>query len=164
MKRLCLDEIEKAFLVAEAHYGRSIDRVPVTFSKRMTHTAGLAFVTRACKGKEIRLSASLLASEGQAFITRTPGHEAAHIIAVELFGKEGRGHGIRWREVMKVIGIEDKRCHSYTVPKKKTFTYVSEGVTKELTLIRHNKLQKGIVGCYGWKDGTTMYREDWRVL
>jgi len=162
MKRLCLAEIEKAFVAAETHYGRSIDRVPVTFSTRMTHTAGRAFFTRKCK--EIRLSASLLASEGKAFISRTPGHEAAHIIAMELFGIEGRGHGIRWKEVMRVIGIDDKRCHSYTTPKKKMYTYIKDGVTKELTVFRHNKLQKGIVECYGWKDGIKMYREDWRVL
>jgi predicted SprT family Zn-dependent metalloprotease len=161
MKQLCLAEIERAFLAAEAHYGRSIDRVPVTFSNRLTHTAGKAF-TKKGKGLEIRLSAKLLASEGDAFVKRTPGHEAAHIISIELFGTEGRGHGARWKEVMKVIGIEAKRCHSYTVPKRKTFTYCPvRGVVKELTLVRHNKLQRGVVRSYTWKDGYEVFKEDW---
>tara|TARA_B110000977_G_C11013789_1_gene468694 strand:+ start:889 stop:1377 length:489 start_codon:yes stop_codon:yes gene_type:complete len=161
MKQLCLEQIETAFLAAEAHYGRSIDRVPVTFSNRMTHTAGKAF-TRNGKGKEIRLSAQLLASEGTNFVERTPGHEAAHIISIELFGMEGRGHGDRWKEVMQVIGITAKRCHSYAIPKKKMFTYSKDGVTKELSIIRHNKLQKNIVAGYTWKDGIRMNKEDWQ--
>ena len=161
MKQLCLEQVEKAFLAAEAHYGRSIDRVPVTFSNRLTHTAGKAFFKNG-KGVEIRLSAKLLESEGAVFVERTPGHEAAHIIAIELFGIEGKGHGARWKEVMAVVGIDAKRCHSYTVPKKKTFTYCPvRGVVKELSLIRHNKLQRGIVRGYTWKDGYEVLKEDW---
>ncbi len=162
---LCLIEIERAFTTAEKFYGRVFPRVPITFSNRMTHSAGRAFYSWNAlgvhKGKEIRLSNKLLVSEGAAFIERTPGHEAAHIIAVLVYGKEGRGHGVRWQEVMAVLGLESKRCHNFTVPKAKTFKYVSNGITKELKVIRHNKLQRGKVPAYMWKGGVTMKKENW---
>ncbi len=45
---------------------------------------------------------------------RTPGHEAAHIIAWVVFGD--RGHGWRWKMVARELGIADTRCHTYKVP------------------------------------------------
>ena len=163
----CLHEVEKAFVKAEEHFGQKFDRVPVTFSNRMTHTAGRAFfstVGGVYRGKEIRLSNKLMMSEGEKFVSRTPGHEAAHIIALAVFGKAGSGHGVFWKEVMNMLGLSTDRCHSYEVPKKKVFTYVKDGVTKELTIIRHNKLQRGNAVSYIWKDGVEMHKHNWVVL
>lgn len=155
MMAQCLEQIESAFEKAEKHFGRKIKRVPVTFSNRMTHTAGKAMYKKnrfsgEIRGTEIRLSAKLLASEGSKFIKRTPGHEAAHIITYELFGNVS-GHGKEWQSVMSVIGIDPKRYHSYTTPKGRRFQYRDNlGALQELTIIRHNKLQRGKVRWYEW--------------
>ena len=56
----------------------------------------------------------------ETFVKETPGHEAAHIIAMELFGFEGTGHGRKWKEVMRVIGQQAKVYHNMaTIPTAK---------------------------------------------
>lgn len=166
LQALCVDKIEQAFVTAEQYFGRTFDRVPVTFSNRMTHTAGKAIyvhrqLTGEYIGKEIRLSNKLLENEGEAFVERTPGHEAAHIIVYALHGASATGHGSAWQKVMRVIGLEPSRCHSYETPAKKTLAYRAKcGTEKQLTLIRHNKLQRGKVGWYRWGDGVKVYKDD----
>jgi len=110
-------KVEEAFARAEAHYGRKLKRVPVSFSKRMTSTAGTARYYRGTlEPVEIKLSLPYLLNNTEEFLGRTPGHEAAHIIAIHLFGKDGLGHGRRWKEVMAVIGNKAERCHSMALP------------------------------------------------
>lgn len=47
-------------------------------------------------------------------ITDTILHELAHAFAVEIFGREGKGHGHIWKSVAKQIGSDAKRCFSYS--------------------------------------------------
>ena len=167
MQSQCREQVEVAFQRAEKHFNRKIKRVPVTFSNRMTHTAGSAHAIRSKCGNrwestEIRLSAKLLAANGARFIKETPGHEAAHIIVNEIFGGNGKPHGMEWRQVMRIIGINPDVTHDYATPKAtKLFKYRdSDGVIRELTIIRHNKLQRGKVGWYAWKDGIKVTKND----
>ena len=144
-QRACRARIEEAFQQAEAHYGRSLKRVPINFSNHQKRVAGTAhyrfnFVEDQYVGTEIRLSNALLRLNGEDFIGRTPGHEAAHIIAAEVYGE--LKHGRAWKEVMGVIGQPAERCHRMKTPTRNTFRYVSTGgVELQLTKVRHNKIQ-----------------------
>jgi SprT protein len=166
LKAECLAQIETAFQKAEAHYGRKIKRVPVVFSNRMTHCGGIAtsnvdYRTGKCTGVEIRLSAVLLAQNGKDFIKQVPGHEAAHIIADEIYGTRTKGHDRLWKGVMAIIGLTPDTYHNYKTPKTPTVLYRdSNGVEKQLTKIRHGKLQRGTATCYTWKDGIVMRKGD----
>lgn len=149
LQRSCELKVEKAFRDAEAHYGHPIRRVKVTFSNRLTAVAGKAFYAQ-----EIRLSNPLLKTNAHLFINETPGHEAAHIIAHRIYGNEGTGHGFRWKEVMAIIGLPAKRCHSFKRAAADVFKYVcDDGRVVSLSKIRHNKLQRGTVPSYHWKTG-----------
>lgn len=161
----CRDRIEEAFVAAEKHYGRKFKRVKVTFSGRMTRCAGKAMYQRSdltgkYAGTEIRLSSKLLDLNGMAFIEETPAHEAAHIISMEMYN-EG-GHGAAWKEVMKVVGLEhQRRCHNFKTPPKKSFSYKTDmGEIVKLTIIRHNKLQRGQVTWYSWSKKGKVYAKD----
>lgn len=161
----CLREVERAFKIAEKHYGRSIKRVPVTFSKRMTSSAGAALEEKNKAGKwegtEIRLSLPLLKLNGLAFVSRTPGHEAAHIITTAIYG-DVKTHGWQWQKVMDLIGIPAGTTHDYKIEKKakRLFKYTRNGVTHNLTIIRHNKLQRGKIHFYQWKDESMVFKND----
>ena len=118
MRHACLDRIEEAFVTAEQHYNVVLPRVPIEFSNKLKSTAGLAHYSRnrftgKCAGVKIKLSVPLLRLNGDEFIGRTPGHEAAHIIAANLFNE--RGHGNAWKQVMRVIGQKAERCHQMEV-------------------------------------------------
>ncbi len=39
-------------------------------------------------------------------------HEACHIVAFHLHGKEIRPHGIEWQQAMENCGVEPVRCHN----------------------------------------------------
>lgn len=144
LERKCTNEIERCYLLAEKAYGRTFHRVPVTFSKRMTSTAGKAFFmynNGVLEGSEIRLSGPLLQLNGDEFVNRTPAHETAHIIAAEQFGD--RGHGPGWKAVMALFGTESSRCHSMKTATSK-FEYVASCGTKvQVSKIIHNRVQGG---------------------
>lgn len=117
LKQQALAKVEAAYVAAEAHYGRKFTRVPVVFSAQQKTTAGTAnYQYDRFNGKVIpkfiKLSLPLLMLNGEEFIARTPGHEAAHLIAIELYNMAGRGHGAAWQQVMHVIGQKAERCHN----------------------------------------------------
>jgi predicted SprT family Zn-dependent metalloprotease len=146
MKQACLARVEEAFQQAEKHYNTSIPRVPVNFSRKQSRTAGTAHFTKnwltgKTTGTEIRLSLQLLQLNGQEFIDRTPGHEAAHIIEIYLFGQGG--HGRRWKEVMRVIGQSAERCHDMEVPTHNRVAASCGCQTHWITKQRAGKMRRG---------------------
>jgi SprT protein len=151
----CLDKIEQAFTIAEEHFGCEFERPVVEFSSKMTRTAGTAkwsWGRHYCVEKPvITLSQTLLDLNGQTFIDDTPGHEAAHIIAVQHYKLHGKGHGRYWKGIMMLIGQQASRCHQMqTAPRKpskpsKVFTYRATcGTTVDLKSGRHSKIMRGM--------------------
>ena len=95
---------------------------------------------------EVRFNKQLLLENQQGFIDRTVGHELAHIVAYQLYGKEIKPHGREWKMVMRMFGQEPSRCHSFDVSNvstRKTHTYECGCRTFQLTSVRHNKIIKG---------------------
>lgn len=121
-KKACLAEIERAYQIVETKYGRSVPRVPVEFSNKLTRCAGTAGFTRnRLTGKltptRIKLSLPLLRLNGDTFINRTPAHEAMHIAAYALFNNDG--HGPVWKGLMRLVGRDEKRTHSMETPARR---------------------------------------------
>ncbi|RKZ15608.1 hypothetical protein DRQ53_08645 [bacterium] len=150
LQKACRIKVEESFRAAEAHYNTTIKRVPIVFSNQQKKTAGTAsyircFATGKIEGTQIKLANSILRLNPEEFVARTPGHEAAHIIAVELFGENGRGHGRRWQEIMAIIGQDAKRCHNMkTAPTRsgELFRYITTtGYEVMLKRGRHSKIQ-----------------------
>jgi len=125
LKAQALAKIEAAYVKAEAHYNVKLTRVPVVFSAQQKTTAGTANftynrMTGKIEPKFIKLSLAIMQLNKEVFIESTPGHEAAHLIAVEVFGAVAKGHGPHWKQVMRVIGQEPKRCHSMQTARNNT--------------------------------------------
>ncbi len=82
-----------------------LNGVRVTFSDRMVSTAGKAKL----KEHSIVLNAHLLAANPD-HLLQVVVHEVAHLLAHKLHGD--RGHGPAWKQLMGVLGLEARRCHS----------------------------------------------------
>jgi predicted SprT family Zn-dependent metalloprotease len=66
-------------------------------------------------------------------ITNTILHEMAHAFSFHLYGRDGSGHGERWKNVARQIGCDAQRCfktESVTMPKSK-YTLVCDTCKKE---------------------------------
>jgi SprT protein len=51
-------------------------------------------------------------------INQTLGHELAHLVAYKVYGSWG--HDWKWRTVMRALGLDPSRCHSYSLEGVKT--------------------------------------------
>lgn len=83
-------------------------------------------------------------------------HEVAHYCVSILHGRilNRRGtkrviHGTEWKNMMRFLGGETNRCHSYDTSncsakrKMATYSYMCDCQFFELTQVRHNKILRG---------------------
>ena len=124
-------------------YGKDVEIEAVEFNKR----GKCAGVCSQKHGKfYINLNNILLNENSYDFIYDTVTHEFAHAADKVIFNNWG--HGKTWKQIMQTLGVEPKRCHNYdttnsTVKKvKKGFIYKCNCREHNLTIIRHNKVQK----------------------
>jgi SprT protein len=56
-------------------------------------------------------------------------------------------HGREWRQIMTIMGVDPKRCHSYTVEKvrrvAKDYIYKCSCKEHKISSILHNRMVKG---------------------
>ena len=149
LKTRCKAKIQEAFIKASKHYGVPVStfECPIKFNNRLRTTAGRA-ATTGLTGQpiSIELSTKILQENPEAFIRETPGHEAAHIISSALFGaKEGGGHGMRWKEVMGVIGQEPQVYHTFAVKRTRQRRWEYDCGCREhaVATVTHNRIQRG---------------------
>lgn len=146
--------------IFEAHYGVKFKRFPTVSYDLKGTTAGTANYV----SWHIRLNPVLLMENVEDFLTRTVPHEFAHLACDQLYPEahrpNGAGfrmygarqkrevHGPKWQSIMRVLGADPSRCHSYDVAnvkgKKASFTYQCTRCNNTFSLgpQRHAKLQR----------------------
>lgn len=133
----CLrDKLLLANLALNAHYPEPA----VNYQQRGT-TAGSAWLQH----WEIRLNPLLLQENQQAFIDEVVPHELAHLLVFARFGKV-QPHGKEWRWMMEnVLQVPARRTHRFAVKsvQGRTFAYQCSCRQHELTVRRHNRVQRG---------------------
>lgn len=108
--------VEAAYLKAEEHYKQKFPRPEVRYDIRNTN-GGEAWA----KVNRIRLNLTFLLENREKFLATTVPHEVAHLVAHLVYdskpmnGKKVRPHGKEWKEVMGVLSLEPKVCHTYSV-------------------------------------------------
>lgn len=124
---------------------RTIPMPTVGFDLR-GRVAGRAY----CGRRHVQFNPVLLVENVQPFLTDTIPHELAHLVAYELYGGSIEPHGSEWARIMtQVFGIPANRCHqldtSRSVVADVLYRYACRcpGRTHELTVRRHNTMQKG---------------------
>ena len=131
----------QCYRVASEHYRRSFKHIPISYSNRMTKSAG-KFKWNGFSGA-ITLSNVLLELNKEEFIARTVGHELAHYFTMCVYGRDVSAHGSEWKSVMKVLGQEASRCHSMKVNPSVKFTYLVDGEEVKMGKIQHSRCQRG---------------------
>lgn len=123
------ERIERAFLKAEQVYGRPFNRAKVAFD--LKYGSSKAGTAQALPFRLIRINQQLLRQNPSHLLDVTCPHEVAHLVAFDLYGREGWGHGPRWKSVMTNIGLPPKRCHN---------------------LVTNSNLGKAVYECCGCKE------------
>ena len=98
----------------------------------------------------LRFNSVLMRDNFKDYVSDTIPHEYAHYVIMSnrhrSYYKGERGHGKKWRRVMRLLGVEPKTCHKMdTSNAVKPYTYNCECKVWELTKIRHNKILRGSV-------------------
>lgn len=162
MKNKIIEEVKRLCLVAKVPYVES------RFTLK-SKTAG----TFNYKGKTCELNFNLIFAENHPdeYLTSTVPHEVAHYVRYvrngfvhDMNGKTRDCHGAKWSAVMIELGATDaSRCHKYDTSsiatrKYKRFSYSCDaGHSYELTTIRHNRSQKGMMWYNCRECGSRLY-------
>ena len=114
VKKMVEDRIAVVHETVKEFYGREFAPVNVTYDLR-GRTAG----TAQSNTRHVRLNAVLLMENQTEFVADTVGHELAHIFDKDLNGYRTKSngkrdiHGYGWKNVMRAIGQDPARCHSF---------------------------------------------------
>lgn len=104
----CVQEIIEAYKIARDKLGIVAPMPRITWDLRGT-TAGRAYYGE----NLIKLNPVLLQENEEAFIRRTPKHEASHLLSFRLHGGGIQPHGQEWSKMCWTLGISAARCHNY---------------------------------------------------
>jgi len=133
-----IKRINEAYDMASKFYNMSFNFPTVSF-KLKGRRAGYA----QCFVNKIALNNDMLHANGDTFINDTPGHEAAHLIARHVYGHNIMPHGCEWKKVMRVIGQEPTRCHTFeVVTRHQYFCNCNDRIFISTT--KHNRTKKSI--------------------
>jgi len=100
------DKILETFIKAQGIYNMSFE-IPKLEYNLTGFCAGQAWIDR------LRFNMELCKTNESDFIAQTVPHEVAHYISRIMFGSYGMGHKKYWKDIMRALGCEPRRCHSY---------------------------------------------------
>ncbi|WP_250657232.1 SprT-like domain-containing protein [Alkalimarinus coralli] len=95
----------------------------------------------------IRFNRLLMEENPLAFVNEVAPHEAAHVIANQLYGRNIKPHGPEWQMIMRsVLNVEPSVTHQFDISRASPKPYVYQckcpGLTHSLSAIRHNRVQR----------------------
>jgi SprT protein len=133
-----IERIRQVYAKAELIYGRSFKFPTVSF-KLKGRRAGSAIPAY----NKLILNNDMLHRNGDAFVNDTPGHEAAHLIAYDVYGYMIEPHGKEWKKVMlDVCNQQANRCHNFEVVTRHEYICKCEN-TIYVSTTKHNRIIKG---------------------
>ena len=146
LERRAREQTEALIVLGQSLTGGALPQPPVRFDLR-GRSAGQVRIDARGRGV-IRYNAALLLRHGEEFLRRTVPHEVAHYLAYLHHGREIRPHGPEWQSMVKALGGEPVRCHSYDVAglhqrRTRWFVYHCRCGEHRLSSIRHNRISGG---------------------
>ncbi|PKF61763.1 SprT family zinc-dependent metalloprotease [Psychromonas sp. psych-6C06] len=139
-KKALMLQGEHFFIEAECFFNRPFIRPTYLFNQR-GKAAGTAHLQR----NLIKINPILFANNKKEFFAQVIGHEVAHLITFQHYGKV-RPHGKEWQHVMtQAFRLPALTTHQLNIDDVvgKQFPYRCLCSTHKLTIRRHNKVLKG---------------------
>lgn len=133
-------QVERYIELARTQFSSSI-RVPTIGFRKAGKTGGSAHLQR----NHINFNPHFIDDNYDHYMTHVIPHEVAHIVCYQLFGRV-KPHGKEWQSMMtKVFNAEPHVTHSMTSERavSRTFTYQCDCGPVELSVRRHNKVERG---------------------
>ncbi|MEM4258086.1 MAG: SprT-like domain-containing protein [Candidatus Thermoplasmatota archaeon] len=151
------NKINDCLAIANKHYNPVCPfKMPKVEYNLHGTCGGLAYPTQ----WRLRFHPVFIAENTEDYIENTVPHEVAHLIDYEVHKLHVQGfgyrvkrrsiHGPTWRAVMRLLGANPARCHTYdtsNVQRKSSFMYECPCCKKEFRLgpTRHKKIQNGAI-------------------
>jgi SprT protein len=136
LQEKAIKRIHQVYEKAQTIYGIPLQLPTISF-KLKGRRAG--YVVPAYQ--KLTLNNTLLHTYGDDFINDTPGHEAAHLIAYQVYGYMIEPHGKQWKKVMvDVCGQNPNRCHSFEVKTNHIYSCKCNP-SIYLSTTKHNRIQ-----------------------
>ena len=139
LKMQVLRRMQQGLQLAQDYFNRTFPIPAINYQLRGVK-AGVAYLQR----NEIRLNPILLQENSAQFIQQVVLHELAHLITFQMFGHV-KPHGAEWQKVMnEVFHLPADTCHQFDVSnvQGQTFAYRCACQTHQLSIRRHNKIQR----------------------
>lgn len=140
-----LRKLKSCIQIAEQYFQRTFVMPELDYKLRGVK-AGVAFLQQ----NRISLNRTLLLQNQQIFIEQTVPHELAHLIVYQVFGRV-KPHGKEWQFVMEeLFNCKASIYHQFDVSQvqQKRFTYQCQCQQHQLSIRRHNKVQRGEVAYF----------------
>lgn len=139
---LILTRLENCYQLAEQHFSRPFPRPDIELDLR-GQRAGVAYLNQ----NLLRFNGQMYRENSEDFLLQTVPHEAAHLIAHQVYGSRIRPHGPEWQAVMtQLFRLPANRCHNYAVSKRRGTRYLYRCACPEhmpFTPQRHAWVRKG---------------------
>ncbi|MBY5993612.1 SprT family zinc-dependent metalloprotease [Ferrimonas balearica] len=135
-----LSAVADCYALAEQRLGRAFERPEISLAMR-GQSAGAAHPTQ----NRLRFNPVLLAENPEAFLKEVVPHEVAHLLVWHCHGKVAP-HGRQWQGMMRdLFGLEPRTRHSFDLASvaPRTWPYRCDCQSHQLTVRRHNKVQRG---------------------
>lgn len=139
LQQRVLERVHDCIKQAAAQLSREFPLPKVHFNQR-GRIAGSAWLER----WELRFNPVLLSDNEAEFMAEIIPHEVAHLIAFACYGKI-KPHGREWQHIMQtVFRLVPRTRHRLNTSKvAPTFSYQCDCRTHQITLRRHNNMQRG---------------------
>jgi SprT protein len=137
------DKVLETYLLAERVFRRCFELPSIQWD-----------LSGACAGRaiwpdnRIRLNPVLLCENANDFIRETVPHEIAHLLNRAINGRGVKPHGPEWKNIMRALGREPRRCYNYDVTnarvcKAQRHTYKCACRTHSISQRIHNAFLRG---------------------
>lgn len=145
-----LDRIKECFKIAAKQTGTVLNRNESVIFFEKSRVGGYVWPWK--YDNAVFLNWSLLQENEEHYMSVTIPHEVAHIFAhayLDSISKTERHHGNTWQRIMRnAFGLDPVRCHRMDTERAqksiKSFTYICVCRKHQLSIIKHNKIKKGL--------------------
>ncbi|MBN6080186.1 SprT family zinc-dependent metalloprotease [Aggregatibacter actinomycetemcomitans] len=139
LKMQILRRLQCGLQLAEAHFNQPFSMPQINYELKGSK-AGLAYLQE----NTIKFNRTLLLENTEEFIHQVVLHELAHLVVYQHYGRV-QPHGKEWQFVMtEIFHLPAEVCHQFdlTSVQGKTFAYRCACQTHQLSIRRHNKIQR----------------------